>query len=107
MHKNSLLNASQDHSNDKRYQQSQQSKHSKNNIEQLIYRLCSKIASVNNLNDKLREDFINKSYAYLVKLFCSDAYTQTYDAFDLSQKIKKHCKCQKIKFYCLFLYFFV
>ena len=96
MQKNSLLNASQDHSNDKRYlqqhhQQQVTAKLSKNNVEQLIYRLCSKIASVNNLNDKLKEEFINKSYAYLVKLFCSDAYTPTYDAFDLSHKIKKHC----------------
>jgi hypothetical protein len=93
MQKNSLLNASQD-PNDKRYVQQQTNsllRQSKNNIEQLIYRLCSKIASVNNLNEKLKDEFINKSYAYLVKLFCSDAYTPTYDAFDLSHKIKKHC----------------
>lgn len=92
MQKNSLLNTSED-SNEKRYFQSQQQSSqfkARNNVEQLIFRLCSKIAAVNNLTDRSKEDFINKSYAYLVKMFCSDAYTPTYDAFEVSQKIKKH-----------------
>jgi hypothetical protein len=98
MQKNSLfnVNTSNINSQDKfgsHHQQSSQSALTKqrNIVEQFIYRLCSKIASVNNLNDKIKDEFINKSYAYLVKLFCSDAYTPTYDAFEISQKIKKHC----------------
>jgi hypothetical protein len=62
-------------------------------IEQLIYRLCLKIASANNLiNDKARDDFINVYYPYIIKLFCSDAYTPLYDMFEVSEKIKKKRK---------------
>lgn len=61
----------------------------KNNVEELILYLCQKIASVNNLNEKVREEFTNSSYAYMVKLFCSDSFTPIYDAFEVSQKIKK------------------
>lgn len=60
-----------------------------NNVEQLVHRLVLKIASVNNLNDKLKEEFVNKKYAYIVKLFCSDAFAGVFDAFEVSEKIKK------------------
>jgi len=70
---------------------------SSNNVEQLILRLCSKIASINNLNERSKEDFLNSSYAYVVKLFCSDAYSPVYETFEVSQKIKK-----KRNFYNLF-----
>lgn len=60
-----------------------------NHVENLILRLCYKIASVNNLNEKLTEEFVNKSFAYMVKLFCSDAYSPVYDTLEVSQKIKK------------------
>lgn len=61
-------------------------------VELLVHRLCSKIASVNNLNEKSREEFINNSYAYIVKLICSDAFLPTYDVLEVSQKIKKKRK---------------
>ena len=61
-------------------------------MELLIHRLCSKIASVNNLNEKSKEDYINNSYAYIVKLICSDAFLPTYDVLEVSQKIKKKRK---------------
>jgi hypothetical protein len=61
-------------------------------VELLVHRLCSKIASVNNLNEKSREEFINNSYAYIVKLICSDAFLPTYDTLEVSQKIKKKRK---------------
>jgi len=63
---------------------------SHNNVEELILYLCQKIASVNNLNEQVREEFTNNSYAYMVKLFCSDSFTPvSNDTFDVSQKIKK------------------
>ena len=61
---------------------------SKNNIEELILYLCQKIAANNNLNEKIRDEFTNNSYAYMVKLFCS-ATSPIYDTFEVSQKIKK------------------
>jgi hypothetical protein len=61
----------------------------KNNVEELILYLCQKIASINSLNEKVREEFTNNSYAYMVKLFCSDSFTPIYDSFEVSQKIKK------------------
>ena len=60
-----------------------------NHIEHLIQRLCSKIASTNNLNERSKEEFLNSSYAYVVKIFCSDAYSPVYETFEVSQKIKK------------------
>ena len=64
-----------------------------NNIEKLVYRLCSKVATINNLSERARDDFLDKCYAYVVKLFCSDAYTPVYDTFEVSQKIKKKREC--------------
>jgi hypothetical protein len=61
-------------------------------IEQLIYRLCQKIAVMNNLNEKTRDEFVNPKYGYLIKLFCSDAYSPVYDAFEVSEKIRKKRK---------------
>ena len=60
----------------------------KSNVEELIQHLCTKIASTNNLNDKYRDDFINKSYCTMIKLFCSITYRPGYDSFEISQKIK-------------------
>lgn len=88
-----LLNQSGANNGGNGSQQWSQSLGSMNNIEKLVYRLCSKVASINNLNnEKSRDDFLNKSYAYMVKLFCSDAYTPVYDTFEVSQKIKKKRK---------------
>ena len=61
-------------------------------VELLVHRLCSKIASVNNLNFESTEMFIVNSYAYMVKLICSDAFLSTYDVLEVSQKIKKKRK---------------
>lgn len=61
----------------------------KNDVEELVLYLCQKIASNNNLNEKLKDEFTNNSYAYMVKLFCSDSFTPIYDTFEVSQKIKK------------------
>jgi hypothetical protein len=58
-------------------------------IEQSLLRLCTKIALMNNLNEKNRNDFINANYAYLLKLLCSDAYTPAFDMFEVAQKIKR------------------
>jgi hypothetical protein len=62
---------------------------SSNNINDLVLNLCSKIASTNNLNDQIKEDFVKNNYSYIVKLFGSDSYCPVYDAFEVSQKIKK------------------
>ena len=62
-------------------------------IEQLTHRLCVKIASVNNLNEKARDELVNARYHYLIKLFSSDAYaSQAYDTFEVAEKIKKKRK---------------
>ncbi len=66
------------------------SPNSHNNVEELILYLCQKIASVNNLNEQVKEEFTNNSYAYMVKLFCSGSYTPvSNDPFDVAQRIKK------------------
>ena len=67
----------------------------KNNVEELIFSLCSKIASSSQLGDEIKAEFTNSSYAYMLKLFCSDAYTPSLDTFEVSHKIKKKCKILK------------
>jgi hypothetical protein len=66
-------------------------------IEQLIYRLCLKIAAANNLTDRTRDEFVSTKYTYLIKLFCSDAYSPVYDAFEISEKIRK----KRVTFYLM------
>ena len=68
------------------------SANNKNNVEELIFSLCSKIASSSQLGDEIKAEFTSSSYAYMLKLFCSDAYTPSLDTFEVSHKIKKKCK---------------
>lgn len=63
----------------------------RSNEEELIMHLCSKIANFNNLNEIYREDFINKSYSNMIKLFCSITYRPVNDSFEIAQKIKNKC----------------
>ena len=68
---------------------SQVGSHSRgNNVEELVLHLCQKIASANNLNEITREEFINRSYSTMIKIFCSITYTPVDDTFEISQKIK-------------------
>lgn len=60
-------------------------------LEQLIYRLCVKLAASNNLNDKFKEQFVNTSFPYLIKLLASDSYSPVCDRLEISEKIKKKC----------------
>ena len=69
-----------------------------NNVEELILHLCHKIASVNNLSEKARDEFINRSYSTMIKLFCSITYRPVYDSFEISQKIKNKRK-RKLNFH--------
>jgi hypothetical protein len=62
---------------------------SSNTTEQLVHRLCTKLASNLGLH---REEFINSSYKDAIRLFCSSSYAPVDDAFELTQKIKKKCK---------------
>jgi hypothetical protein len=62
------------------------------NTQLVIVRLCTKIAALNNLNDKDKEEFIDSSYRFMLKTFCSDAYSPAYESFEISQKIKRQCK---------------
>jgi hypothetical protein len=61
--------------------------------EQLIYRLCSKLTSNSNIKLGKRDEFINSKYQFVIKLFCSQTFTPVYDYLELTQKIKKKCKC--------------
>jgi len=73
-----------------------------NNVEELILHLCQKIASANNLNESTRDEFINRSYSTMIKLFCSITYRPVYDSFEISQKIKKK---RKLDFFFFSQYF--
>ena len=59
------------------------------NTQLVIIRLCNKIASLNNLNDKAKENFIDSSYDYIVKTACSDSYSLAHEPLEVSQKIKR------------------
>lgn len=74
---------------------SKSSNQSGNNVEQLVHRLLTKISSIYNLNDKLKEEFINNSYAYMVQIFSYNAYATVHDSFEVSEKIKNKCKTFK------------
>jgi len=63
----------------------------RSNVEELIMHLCSKIAISNNLNEIYQEDFINRSYSNMIKLFCSITYRPVNDSFEITQKIKNKC----------------
>ena len=71
------------------------------NTQQVIVRLCTKIAALNNLNGKLKEDFVDSSYNFLTKTICSDAYSPTYEPFEISQKIKRQCTLNMFASYFL------
>ena len=58
------------------------------NVEELIYHLCAKIASASNVDSRHRDDFINKSYSNMIRLFCSITYCPTHDLLETSQRIK-------------------
>lgn len=73
----------------------------KSTNEQLIHRLVAKISSLNNLNDKAKDEFVKRNYAYAIRLFSSDSFAPIYDSFEVSEKIKK--KCKKITFCCWLL----
>lgn len=60
--------------------------------EQLILRLCTKLATNSNVNPSKRDQFITSANRYLIKLFSSNTYTPVYDYLEISQKIKKKCK---------------
>ena len=60
-----------------------------NKTEQLIVRLCSKIAHGYSLHDKLKDEFIRNNFEYATKLLSSDTYAPNCEAFEVSQKIKK------------------
>lgn len=58
----------------------------------LIHRLVTKLAAQNvssDVTEKKRQEFVNKSYAYLNKVLGSDSFTTSYDSFEISEKIKK------------------
>ena len=59
------------------------------NTQIVLIRLCNKIASLNSLNDKLKEDFIDSSYDYLVKAVCSESFSPAYESLEIAQKIKR------------------
>ena len=65
------------------------------NTQIVLIRLCNKIASLNNLNDKSKEDFIDSSYGYIVKAVCSDSYSPAYESMEIAQKIKRQRKYQR------------
>lgn len=58
----------------------------------LMHRLVTKLAAQNissDVTEKKRQEFVNKSYAYLNKVLGSDSFTTSYDSFEISEKIKK------------------
>lgn len=62
---------------------------SSNNVEQLIFRLLSKIASTYNLEEQVREKFIKDQYTYVGKLLSYDAYSSSKDTLEIAARIKK------------------
>lgn len=62
-----------------------------NNIEQLIFRLLSKIASTYNLEEQVKHKFIKDQYTYVGKLLSYDAYSSSQDTLEIAARIKKKC----------------
>ncbi|RNA07269.1 gamma-tubulin complex component 3 -like protein [Brachionus plicatilis] len=66
-----------------------------NNVEQLIFRLLSKIASTYNLNEQVRYKFVKDQFTYVGKLLSYDAYSSSKDTLEIAARIKKKLVSQK------------
>ncbi len=63
-----------------------------NSNEQLIHRLCSKLANDSGVSVTSRDHFVNSNFTYLIRVLASSSYAANADQFEIGQKIKKKRK---------------
>ena len=61
----------------------------KNNLEELLLQLCTRITNVNNINEVYKESFVNRSFSDMIKAISSSTFADHFDEFEIAEKIKK------------------